>query len=168
MESGDMEMINTKMTALADAVRLKAGITGTLSIDEMTNAVNTIEVGGGGDTSGEDMLLERDNTRFKSYTNNRVSKIGPYAFAACNYLEEINLPNCTQTGNNAFMRCTSLKKLNMPRLSAVASSAFYSCMYLPSIALSECLSVYNNAFYYCTSLSTVELQKCLYLSIYAF
>ena len=40
--------INSKMTALADAVRSKSGVTGKLSIDGMTAAVNGISTGGGG------------------------------------------------------------------------------------------------------------------------
>ena len=41
--------VNEKMTILADAVRAKSGATGKLSIDGMTNAVNSITVGEGGD-----------------------------------------------------------------------------------------------------------------------
>ena len=41
--------VNEKMTLLADAVRAKSGATGKLSIDGMTNAVNSITVGEGGD-----------------------------------------------------------------------------------------------------------------------
>ena len=43
--------VNEKMTALADAVRSKSGATGKLSIPGMTDAVNSITVGGGIDTS---------------------------------------------------------------------------------------------------------------------
>ena len=40
--------VNEKMTALADAVRSKSGATGKLSIVGMTDAVNSITIGGGG------------------------------------------------------------------------------------------------------------------------
>ena len=40
--------INEKMTALADAIRAKSGRTDTLTLDEMTTAVQSIEVGSGG------------------------------------------------------------------------------------------------------------------------
>lgn len=43
-----INIIDEKMTALANAIRAKTGITDTLSIDEMTAAVNDIELGGGG------------------------------------------------------------------------------------------------------------------------
>jgi hypothetical protein len=42
---------DTKMTALADAIRNKSGRTDTLTLDEMTAAVQSIEVGGGGGNS---------------------------------------------------------------------------------------------------------------------
>ena len=41
--------INTEMTALADAIRDKSGVTGKLSISGMTVAVNSITVGEGGE-----------------------------------------------------------------------------------------------------------------------
>ncbi len=56
--------INTEMTALANAIRSKTGLTDTLSIAEMTTAVGNIQVGGGGDidftgvTVTADKLLE--------------------------------------------------------------------------------------------------------------
>jgi hypothetical protein len=46
MERGNMS-VNSKMTALADAIRAKTGITDTLTLDEMTAAINDIELGGG-------------------------------------------------------------------------------------------------------------------------
>lgn len=43
--------VSEKMTALANAVRDKAELTGQLTIDDMTEAVNNLRVGGGTDTS---------------------------------------------------------------------------------------------------------------------
>lgn len=40
-----MELVNEKMTNLANAIRSKTGETDNLTIDEMTNAVNNIETG---------------------------------------------------------------------------------------------------------------------------
>ena len=55
--------INTEMTALANAIRSKTGLTDTLSIAEMTTAVGNIQIGGGdidltGVTVTADKLLE--------------------------------------------------------------------------------------------------------------
>ena len=44
-----MSTVNEKMTSLADAVRAKSGVSGKLSIDAMTSAVNAIETVQGGD-----------------------------------------------------------------------------------------------------------------------
>lgn len=46
-----MSELNTKMTALANAVREKAGVSDKLTIDDMTEAVSNLRVGGGTDTS---------------------------------------------------------------------------------------------------------------------
>ena len=40
-----MEMVNTKMTALADVIRDKSGRTDALTIDEIAIAVSSIEAG---------------------------------------------------------------------------------------------------------------------------
>ena len=44
-----MSTVNEKMTALADAVRAKSGVSGKLTIDAMTTAVNDITINPGGD-----------------------------------------------------------------------------------------------------------------------
>lgn len=44
--------VNEKMTALADAVRSKSNMTGTLTIDAMTQLVRSLDVGGGGGGGG--------------------------------------------------------------------------------------------------------------------
>ena len=45
--------IKTQMTALADAIRVKSGVEGKLSLDGMTQAVNSITVGDGGGSGFE-------------------------------------------------------------------------------------------------------------------
>ena len=57
------------------------------------------EAGVGGDTSAEDSLVTRTLT---SYTNDRVTSIGVYAFYNCTSLTSVNFPACTSIGNSAF------------------------------------------------------------------
>ena len=47
-----MATVNEKMTALADAIRTKSGVTGKLSLDDMKTAVDGIQVGSGGSGGG--------------------------------------------------------------------------------------------------------------------
>lgn len=51
--------INTEMTALADAVRAKTGLTDTLSIAEMTTAIGNIEIGGDIDLTGVTVTADK-------------------------------------------------------------------------------------------------------------
>lgn len=49
-----MSLYDDKMTELADAVRAKSGATGKLTVEQMTEAVNSITSGGGGGEGGID------------------------------------------------------------------------------------------------------------------
>ena len=61
MESGNMS-INTEMTALADAIRNKSGVTGKLSIAAMTTAIGNIVINpGGGDSDIVFGYLDENN-----------------------------------------------------------------------------------------------------------
>ena len=51
--------INTKMTALANAIRSKTGLTDTLSIAEMTTAVSNIQIGGDIDLTGVTVTADK-------------------------------------------------------------------------------------------------------------
>lgn len=65
-------------------------------------------VGSGGDTSVEDSVITRT---ISSYTNDRVTSIGTYAFYNCFSLTTASFPAATSIGNSAFYNCYSLKSL---------------------------------------------------------
>ena len=65
-------------------------------------------VGSGGDTSVEDSVITRT---ISSYTNDRVTSIGSYAFCRCNKLTTASFPVATYIGYSAFFKCYSLKSL---------------------------------------------------------
>ncbi|MBR7149705.1 MAG: LamG domain-containing protein [Oscillospiraceae bacterium] len=72
--------IDAKMTALADAVRAKSGVTGKLSIDGMTAAVNGISTGGGGGSADFYKCASVDTTA-KTWTGYKaVLTDGVYSF----------------------------------------------------------------------------------------
>ena len=58
--------------------------------------VGTATTGGGGDIMVEDAIVTRNLT---SYTNDRVTSIGDYAFAHCYNLASISFPSATTIGN---------------------------------------------------------------------
>lgn len=74
-------------------------------LDGMASLIESIEAGGGGDTSVEDGLVTREIT---SYTNSRVLKIGSSAFYDCSKLTTVNLPTVTSISDGAFYQCSAL------------------------------------------------------------
>lgn len=48
-----MATVNEKMTALANSIRSKSGVTGQLSLDAMKDAVDSIQVGSGDESTGD-------------------------------------------------------------------------------------------------------------------
>lgn len=59
-------------------------------------------------------------------TDGSVTKIGEWAFCACEKMQEISLPECITTiGNMAFSNLSNLKKINIPKsVISIESSAF--------------------------------------------
>ena len=109
---------------------------------------------GSGDTSVEDGLVTRTLT---SYTNNRVTSIGSYAFASCSSLTSVNFPVCTSIGNYAFASCSSLTSVNFPVCTSIGYYAFASCSNLTSVNFPKCTSIGSYAFSSCSSLTSIYL-----------
>ena len=72
--------VNSKMTAIADAIRSKTGDTAKLSLDEMAVAIAGIEAGGGGETIGTpDTLVSFTGLLYALTSGNYKS--GEFTFA---------------------------------------------------------------------------------------
>ena len=110
-------------------------------------------VGSGGDTSLEDSVITRT---ISSYTNDRVTSIGNYAFCSCRSLTTVSFPVATSIGNYAFCSCTSLTTVSFPVATYIGISAFYNCTSLTTVSFPDATSISSYAFYYCTSLTTVS------------
>ena len=108
------------LVAIADAVRYKGGAQGQITLGEMATGVVNIE-GGDVDHSIEDSLI--DGT-VSVYSNDRVTKIGDYAFDNCSSLTSVSFPVCSYIGNNAFRNCSRLTSVNFPVCSYIGSYAF--------------------------------------------
>lgn len=92
-----------KITAVADAIRSKAGTTAPMTFDEMVEAINGL---GGGDTGGSqlDALIDRSITEVRS----NVTSISNSAFQNCSNLTTADFPVVTSIGNYAFNSCSKL------------------------------------------------------------
>jgi hypothetical protein len=83
----------------------------------MADFINTADVIG--DDEMCDQIIMRTVTEYKE---NRITKVGQYAFYKCTQLAEVDLPNVTQIGEQAFASCTNLHKVRLPSLVSLGGS----------------------------------------------
>ena len=140
--------VNSKMKAIADAIRAKTGGTDALTLDGMAEAVAGIEAGGGGDDLAK-QIVERTVTEINDAS---IEKVGEYAFQSCSNLTSANLPACTSLGSGAFHSCSKLTSVDLPACTSVGVSAFQSCYNLTSVVIrtdSICSLANTSAFNKC-------------------
>lgn len=89
--------------------------------------------------------------------------IGDGAFAGCRELIAVELPDTlTAIGDRAFARCASLASVFMPAsVRTVGDYAFGGCGELKEIALTGVTSIGTAAFSLCRSLAVLELSDAL-------
>ena len=116
-------------------------------------------------TSQEDGLVEKTLT---TYTNDRVTSIGRYAFYACINLTSVDLPNATSIGEKAFYSCAALTSINLPNVTSIGEYAFGNCTALTSINLPKVTSIENYVFENCSSLISVDLPNATSIGNSAF
>ena len=112
--------------------------------------------GSGGSTDVEDSLATRTVT---SYTNDRVTSIGNYAFYSCSSLTTVSFPKVTNIGTYAFNGCSRLTTVSFPVCTNIGSSVFQYCSSLTTVSFPVCTNIDNNAFYQCSRLTTVSFPK---------
>lgn len=69
----------------------------------------------------EDAIIRGDIT---TYANDRVYKIGSYAFAKCSSLEAVSFPYAIDISDHAFYFCHSLTSAEMPLVDYIGEAAF--------------------------------------------
>ena len=119
----------------------------------------------GGDTSIENDLITRTLT---SYTNNRITSIGAYAFGYCTSLTSVSFPACTLIDKNAFYNCFNLTSVSFPACTSIGVNAFYDCFNLTSVSFPACTSIGANAFIHCSGLTSVSFPACTLIGKDAF
>ena len=120
----------------------------------MPEFVNTMDVLGEGAVI--DSIFKRTITELK---DNRITKVGQYAFYKCTALEEVDLPNATKIIANAFEGCTALSSANFPKLTQTEGNAFKGCTALTEIDLPEAVNIGGASFNGCKNLTSVNLPK---------
>ena len=95
----------------------------------MAEFINTIDVLG--DDAVIDSIIDRTITEFK---DDKLTKIGDYAFHGCTALTEVDLPNVTELKTYAFNGCTALEMADFGAVTSFSSS-FTKCTSLISLIL---------------------------------
>lgn len=149
------EILNNKLTAIADEIRELSGATEKLGLDDMTanvqdsnneilaqkelieQAIKALddkvspklyEQGyKDGYTDGELIGDSIVERTITEYINHRITKIGGYAFARHSGLTKIDIPNVEAIEQYGFNYCTGLTEIELPKVKTIASQAFNSC-----------------------------------------
>lgn len=176
--------VNSKMTALADAVREKCGGTELLSIDEMAEKVSSF---GSGETiisdgtvitlSGSEYITIAD-----CYTSGIVKRyqfnlqyatsitwhgfptyINPYGFYKCGDCSGLDFSHISSMGEYSFSGAGKLGNVSLPLCSAISGSAhFWECSSLSSISVPKLRSIPLNSFGRCTGMTSCQIGSVGY------
>lgn len=99
-----------------------------------------------------------------------VIRIGSAAFANCDSIQSIELPDSvTSIGDDAFDSCSSLKTIELSdSLTSIGEDAFYGCKALKTIKLpASVVHIEFDAFYDCSDDLTLIVKKNSYAENYA-
>ena len=99
-------------TGIADAIREKSGGTGEIVADNFPEEIKKLET-----HDGEDAIVTRTYGDF--YVNDRVEKIGRYAFYAKDRLYSVSFANATVMEEHAFDSCSYLRSIDAPNLMGI-------------------------------------------------
>lgn len=146
--------VDSKLTAIADAIRAKTGGTEALTLDGMAEAVEGLQIGGG------DLLPAIINRTVAEVNDSTIVSVGQYAFYACDNLRTLRLTACQEVQDNGIYYCTKLTSVELPACTRVGGTGFYMCSELTSINLPMCTYAGYRAFQSCRSLKTVKLPIC--------
>ncbi len=97
-----------------------------------------------------------------TYQGVPVTRIKENAFAYCNKITSVTVPNSvTDIQRQAFFECTSLKKVTLSnKMTKIYPGTFYNCSRLETITLPNNIKeIYTEGFYGCSSLKKINLEN---------
>ena len=184
----------TYISAIANAIRSKNGLSQTYKLSEMASAIDNFP--------GKKMpklkdFIEGHKYKYKEIATSGISKIRYgifnyssaydskvtgltkisiadceyidfYAFDNCSNLSYADFPQCNYIGSYAFRSCINLVYTNFPECTSMGSSVFHRCISLKDVKFPKCISIASTAFVDCVSLTSVSFPVCTYIGNSAF
>ena len=147
-----------KLTALYDAIREKAGVTGTMTIDQATEAVESIQSGG----DILEKVVNRDGTGGLSNIEldlRSLSAIGTNACYKGAAIVKVDIATGAAVYNNAFYECRSLATVNGDDivLGYIGGGAFGNCLPLNFKRITA-TTIESGAFAECRALRKIAIH----------
>lgn len=154
--------LTNKLSAIGEAIREKTGNTELLTLDEMPEAIRSIETGGG-TSEVTDLAIQLISDR-ESITSivvpDGVTKIDSRAFDTCIYLQSITIPNSVTSIKDSAFRLCDLKTIELPEsITEIGEYAFYANFDLVLTKLPENLISLGAHAFNGTNLLITELPK---------
>ena len=141
---------DTTLTAIADAIRARANITGALTPEEFATAIESIP---------DYLALRANNDTPFSYHSEEVKRLYNDTFGGSNQIESVSVPNCKQIQWRALNSCSRLTSVYAPNALSIESGSFSGSSALPRLKLPSASSIYDSAFKNCTALAILVLGR---------
>ena len=123
------------------------------SLDEINNSMGDYIA------SNNPYYAYLEDRKIGTLVSTEITKVRDYGLYGRKSLIAIDLPKCTNVGEEAFSYCTALSNVNLPECTNVDDHAF-SITSLLSVELPKCMTVGEYAFSFCEKLQNVNIPKC--------
>ena len=158
----DSNLIGKKGTYRDLAYEIKKdGIAITQAIKKIENIIIPSTIEGLPVTSIGERAFATSKSLTKVVISRSVIKIDNFAFAGCEELQTVSIPEglLSSIGDNAFSACRKLTNITLPKsVNNIGSQAFGGCISLVNINLQEGIrTIGNQAFGYCHSLEEIDI-----------
>lgn len=166
----------SKLTALGDAIRDKAGTTDKMTLDQMATAVEGISTGyelpEGLTYYTAEISIPPGSTKAPGCGSTAVAgaiapnatTVGSYGFYDCTALASVSLPSAMAIGEEAFDGCSALTSIELPKATYIGYSCFYDCSALKTLVIRQSDSVCELAgsvFVGCSALAGIYVPDSL-------
>ena len=177
--------LTSKLSAIGDAIRAKAGTTTKYTLADMPTAIKNLPSGAtsligkwceGSMTSISTSDLSSINSTASSLfggktitvTQPKVTQIGT-VFRKNTDIQYVTLDGVTTLDSKAFDSCTNLKSVTLNSCTSMGNNnVFNSCSNLTTVEMSNLGAITDGAFSNCSKLSTVDFTACTSIGSNAF